>query len=133
MLHNLKHNKILHERNIVLHVHFEDVPLVTRAKRVRVEDLGNGFYKMVVNYGFMNAPDIPKALLIAAKDHQIDIEMMDTSFFVSREVLVPNPCQRISVWRQRLFSVMSRNAQSATAYFQIPTNRVLELGAQVKF
>jgi KUP system potassium uptake protein len=133
MLHNLKHNKILHERNIVLHVHFDDVPLITRAKRVQVEDLGNGFFKMVVNYGFMNAPDIPKALTIAAKDHKIDIEMMDTSFFVSREVLVPTACKRISVWRQRLFSLMARNAQSATAYFQIPTNRVLELGAQVKF
>ena len=133
MLHNLKHNKILHERNIVLHVHFDDVPLITRARRVKVEDLGNGFFKMVVNYGFMNTPDIPKALTIAAKDHQIDIEMMDTSFFVSREVLVPTQCQRISVWRQRLFSLMARNAQSATAYFQIPTNRVLELGAQVKF
>ena len=133
MLHNLKHNKILHERNIVLHVHFDDVPLITRARRVRVDDLGNGFFKMVVNYGFMNAPDIPKALTIAAKDHKIDIEMMDTSFFVSREVLVPTQCQRISVWRQRLFSLMARNAQSATAYFQIPTNRVLELGAQVKF
>jgi KUP system potassium uptake protein len=133
MLHNLKHNKILHERNIVLHVHFEDVPLVTRARRVKVEDLGNGFFKMVVNYGFMNAPDIPKALTIAAKDHGIEFDMMDTSFFVSREVLVPTPCQRISVWRQRLFSLMARNAQSATAYFQIPTNRVLELGAQVKF
>ncbi len=133
MLHNLKHNKILHERNIVLHVHFDDVPLITRAKRVNVTDLGNGFFKMVVNYGFMNAPDIPKALTIAAKDHGLEFDMMDTSFFVSREVLVPTQCQRISVWRQRLFSLMARNAQSATAYFQIPTNRVLELGAQVKF
>ena len=133
MLHNLKHNKILHEQNIVLHVNFQDVPLITRARRVQVENLGNGFYKMVVNYGFMNAPDIPKALTIAAKDHKIDVEMMDTSFFVSREVLVPTQCQRISVWRQRLFSLMARNAQSATAYFQIPTNRVLELGAQIKF
>ena len=133
MLHNLKHNKVLHEKNIVLHVNFQDVPLITRARRVQVEDMGNGFYKMVVNYGFMNAPDIPKALTIAAKDHKIDVEMMDTSFFVSREVLVPTQCQRISVWRQRLFSLMARNAQSATAYFQIPTNRVLELGAQVKF
>lgn len=132
MLHNLKHNKVLHERNIVLHVQFEDVPLVTRAKRLEVTDLGHGFYRMIVRYGFMNAPDIPKALA-HAKQHGIDFEMMDTSFFVSREVLVPNPCTRISIWRQRLFSVMSRNAQSATAYFQIPTNRVLELGAQVKF
>ena len=133
MLHNLKHNKVLHEKNIVLHVNFQDVPLITRARRVQVEDMGNGFYKMVVNYGFMNAPDIPKALTIAAKDHKIEVEMMDTSFFVSREVLVPTQCRRISVWRQRLFSLMARNAQSATAYFQIPTNRVLELGAQVKF
>jgi len=132
MLHNLKHNKVLHERNIVLHVQFEDVPLVARSKRLEVGDLGHGFYKIIVHYGFMNAPDIPKALS-HAKQHGIDFEMMDTSFFVSREVLVPNPCTRISIWRQRLFSVMSRNAQSATAYFQIPTNRVLELGAQIKF
>ena len=106
---------------------------MTRAKRVTVEDLGDGFFKMVVHYGFMNAPDIPKALAIAAKDHGIEFDMMDTSFFVSREVLVPTRSQSISVWRQRLFSLMARNAQSATAYFQIPTNRVLELGAQVKF
>jgi KUP system potassium uptake protein len=133
MLHNLKHNKILHERNVVLHVLFEDVPLVPRAQRVAIEDLGNGFYSMVVHYGFMNTPDIPKALTVAAKDHNMEFDMMDTSFFVSREVLIPTKCERISIWRQRLFSLLSRNAQSATAYFQIPSNRVLELGAQVKF
>ena len=132
MLHNLKHNKVLHERNVVLHVQFEDIPLVTRARRVEIEDLGRGFYKMVVRYGFMNTPDIPKALTIVAREHGITFDMMDTSFFVSREVLVPGPSKRISVWRQRLFSLMARNAQSATAYFQIPTNRVLELGAQIK-
>ena len=92
MLHNLKHNKVLHERNIVLHVQFEDVPLVTRAKRLEVTDLGHGFYRMIVRYGFMNAPDILKALA-HAKQHGIDFEMMDTSFFVSREVLVPNPAR----------------------------------------
>jgi KUP system potassium uptake protein len=133
MLHNLKHNKVLHERNIVLHVLFEDTPLVPRGQRVAIEDLGNGFYSMLVRYGFMNTPDIPKALTVAAKDHNMDFDMMDTSFFVSREVLIPNPCKRFSLWRQRLFGLMSRNAQSATAYFQIPSNRVLELGAQVKF
>jgi KUP system potassium uptake protein len=133
MLHNLKHNKILHDRNIVLHVRFEDMPLVPRSERIVLADLGNGFYSMVVRYGFMNTPDIPKALTVAAKDHAIEVDMMDTSFFVSREVLIPTKCQRIAIWRQRLFGLMARNAQSATAYFQIPSNRVLELGAQVKF
>jgi KUP system potassium uptake protein len=133
MLHNLKHNKILHERNIVLHVKFEDAPLVPRAARVAVEDLGHGFHSMTVRYGFMNTPDIPKALTVAAKDHDMEFDMMDTSFFVSREVLIPNKCKRLAVWRQRLFGLLARNAQSATAYFQIPSNRVLELGAQVKF
>jgi KUP system potassium uptake protein len=133
MLHNLKHNKILHERNIILHVKFDDVPLVPRAKRVEITDLGNGFQTMVVRYGFMNAPDIPKALTVAAKEHGVDFDMMDTSFFVSREVLVPTRCNRIAIWRQRLFGLMARNAQSATAYFEIPSNRVLELGAQIKF
>jgi KUP system potassium uptake protein len=133
MLHNLKHNKILHERNIILYVKFEDVPLVPRTKRVEVTDLGNGFRTMVIRYGFMNAPDIPKALTVAAKEHGVEFDMMDTSFFVSREVLVPTKCRRIAVWRQRLFGLMARNAQSATAYFEIPSNRVLELGAQIKF
>jgi KUP system potassium uptake protein len=133
MLHNLKHNKILHERNIILHVKFDDVPLVPRTKRVEVTDLGNGFSTMVIHYGFMNAPDIPKALAVAAKEHDVAFDMMDTSFFVSREVLVPTKSKRIAVWRQRLFGLMARNAQSATAYFEIPSNRVLELGAQVKF
>ena len=133
MLHNLKHNKILHERNIILNVKFEDVPLVPRGKRISITDLGNGFFTMVVHYGFMNSPDIPKALTSAAKDHGVEFDMMDTSFFVSREVLVPTSSKRISLWRQRLFGLMARNAQSATAYFQIPSNRVLELGAQVKF
>jgi KUP system potassium uptake protein len=133
MLHNLKHNKILHERNIILHVKFDDVPLVPRGKRIEIANLENGFFSMVIHYGFMNTPDIPKALTIAAKDHGVEFDMMDTSFFVSREVLVPTKCRRIAVWRQRLFTLMARNAQSATAYFQIPSNRVLELGAQVKF
>jgi KUP system potassium uptake protein len=133
MLHNLKHNKILHDRNIVLHVRFEDLPLVPRSERIVLNDLGNGFYSMTVRYGFMNTPDIPKALAVAAKDHGMDFDMMDTSFFVSREVLIATQCKRISLWRQRLFGLMARNAQSATVYFQIPSNRVLELGAQVKF
>ncbi|TAG77616.1 MAG: potassium transporter Kup [Betaproteobacteria bacterium] len=133
MLHNLKHNRILHERNVILHVKFEDVPLVPRTKRLHVEALGDGFYAMVVRYGFMNTPDIPKVLTSVAKDYDLEFDMMDTSFFVSREVLIPTKCKRISIWRQRLFSLMARNAQSATAYFQIPSNRVLELGAQVKF
>jgi KUP system potassium uptake protein len=88
---------------------------------------------MVVHYGFMNSPDIPKALAIAAKEHDVEFDMMDTSFFVSREVLIPTRCKRIAIWRQRLFGMMARNAQSATAYFEIPSNRVLELGSQVKF
>ncbi len=133
MLHNLKHNRILHERNVILHVKFDDVPLVPRTKRLQVEALGDGFYAMVVHYGFMNTPDIPKVLTSVAKEHDLEFDMMDTSFFVSREVLIPTKCHRISIWRQRLFSLMARNAQSATAYFQIPSNRVLELGAQVKF
>jgi KUP system potassium uptake protein len=81
----------------------------------------------------MNTPDVPKALTVAAQAHNMEFDMMDTSFFMSREVLIPGPCKRFSLWRQRLFGLMSRNAQSATAYFQIPSNRVLELGAQIKF
>ncbi|MEN9560478.1 MAG: hypothetical protein RLZZ502_1689 [Pseudomonadota bacterium] len=133
MLHNLKHNRVLHERVVLLTVKIEDVPLVPREDRVEVEEMGAGtnFYKVLVRYGFMNTPDIPKALL-GYQDGIISFDMMDTSFFVSRETLVPEKSSKMAVWRQRLCVLLARNSQPAHAFFKIPTNRVLELGAQVK-
>ncbi len=130
MLHNLKHNKVLHERNVLLTVKFADVPLVPREGRLEIQSLGQGFFRMQVNYGFMNTPNIPKALA-AAESQSMYFDMLDTSFFLSRETLVPRDSPAFALWRQRMFVWLSRNAQTATAYFRIPSNRVLELGAQV--
>ncbi len=131
MLHNLKHNKVLHERNVMLNVHFADVPLVPREGRLEIANLGHGFFCVIVHYGFMNTPNIPKALA-NAEALGLYFDMMDTSFFVSRETLMPRSTPAFALWRQRIFVWMSRNAQSATTYFRIPSNRVLELGAQIR-
>ncbi len=131
MLHNLKHNKVLHERNVLLHVRFLDVPLVPREGRLEVTHLGHGFFQVIVKYGFMNSPNIPKALS-AAEPMGLYFDVMDTSFFLSRETLIPRDSKVFSIWRQRIFGLMARNAQAATAYFRIPSNRVIELGTQVK-
>jgi KUP system potassium uptake protein len=131
MLHNLKHNRVLHERNVFLHVRFLDVPLVPREARFEIQDLGRGFFRLQVNYGFMNTPNVPK-VLAQAEAHSLYFDMMDTSFFLSREVLVPRPTPIMAMWRQRLFVWLARNGQDATVYFQIPSNRVIELGAQVR-
>jgi KUP system potassium uptake protein len=131
MLHNLKHNKVLHERNVLLTVRFEDVPLIPREGRLEVTHLSKGFFRVIVRYGFMNTPNVPKALS-HAEPMGLYFDMMDTSFYVSRETLVPTKSPALATWRQRAFVFMARNSQPATTFFRIPTNRVLELGAQVK-
>jgi KUP system potassium uptake protein len=131
MLHNLKHNRVLHERNVLLNVRFLDVPLVPREARFEIRDLGRGFFVIQVNYGFMNTPNVPK-VLAQAQASSLYFDMMETSFFLSRETLLPRPTPAFAMWRQRLFAWMARNGQAATAYFQIPSNRVIELGAQVR-
>jgi KUP system potassium uptake protein len=132
MLHNLKHNRVLHERVILLTVKIEDVPLIGREHRVEVEEMAQGFYRVLIRYGFMNTPDVPKALRHCEAETGLHFDMMDTSFFVSRETLVPTTSPRMALWRQRLCVLLARNSQPAHAFFKIPTNRVLELGAQVK-
>jgi KUP system potassium uptake protein len=131
MLHNLKHNKVLHERNILLTVRFADVPLIPREGRLEIIQLGGGFFRIQVNYGFMNTPNIPRALS-QAEPHGMYFDLMDTSFFLSRETLLPRDSPAMALWRQHVFVWFARNAQTATAYFQIPPNRVLELGAQIR-
>jgi KUP system potassium uptake protein len=131
MLHNLKHNKVLHERVIVLTVVFQDIPHVDESERVEVRPLGENFYKVFVIYGFKDETDIPRALELCAPSG-LEFNMLDTSFFLSRETLIPTARPGMAVWREKLFISMSRNAGSVTAYFQIPTNRVVELGTQVE-
>ncbi|MDD2948734.1 MAG: potassium transporter Kup [Rugosibacter sp.] len=133
MLHNLLHNKVLHERVILLNVNTQDIPHVADQDRLQVLPLAHGFHRITVNYGFSDKPDIPNALKMAEQAGMAPIEMMETSFFLGRETVVPSGKSALPLWRQILFMWMFRNAESATAYFKIPTNRVVELGAQIEF
>jgi len=131
LLHNLKHNKVLHERVILLTVKIEDVPYVHASKRIWFEDLEAGFYRLVVKYGFMEEPDVPAALALAT-DCGARFKMMDTSFFLARQTLIASSRPGMALWREKLFAWMLRNAESAMEFFRLPTNRVVELGSQVE-
>jgi KUP system potassium uptake protein len=134
MLHNLNHNKVLHDRVVVLNVVTEDVPHIPDGERVRVEALSEGFYRVFVRYGFKDDPDLPQAMALCA-DQGLSFDMMETSFFLGRETVVRlplSPGRHMARWRQILFNWMFRNADSATAFFKIPPNRVVELGSQVE-
>ena len=131
LLHNLNHNKVLHERIVLLTVDTRDIPHVADDERIEIQPLGGEFYRAIVHYGFKDEPDVPRALeLAAAKD--LKFEMMETSFFLSRQTLVPKAGPGMALWRDKLFAVMARNASSATTYFKIPANRVVELGTRIE-
>jgi KUP system potassium uptake protein len=130
-LHNLKHNKILHERVIVLEVDTLDVPRVPDAKRVEVERLGKGFYAVKARYGFMEQPDVPAALR-ACRPHGIAYDEMETSFFLGRETLVPAQRSKLGRWRRGFFISLSNTASASKAFFRIPPNRAIELGNQIQ-
>lgn len=131
LLHNLKHNQVLHMRNVVLTVVFREVPWVPMSERVTVQALGHGFWQITVYFGFMNTPDVPKALLLT-ESHGLRLDPFETSFFLSRETVVPAPKGGMARWRERLFSAMSRNAGSVVEFFKLPSNSVVELGARVQ-
>lgn len=131
LLHNLAHNKVLHERVILLKVVTKDIPWVSESERLELQHFGNEFYSIIVRYGFMDNPDIPKALEQCRK-FGFEYDLMSTSFFLSRETLIATERPGMALWREKLFVAMARNASSATAYFNIPTNRVIELGTQVE-
>jgi KUP system potassium uptake protein len=131
LLHNIKHNKVLHERVVILTVAIQDVPYVDDADRCSVKDLGQGFFRMSLRYGFLEETDVPAALTRA------DVcggpfTMMKTSFFLSRQTLLPSAKPGMALWREKLFAWMLRNAASAMEFFRLPTNRVVELGSQVE-
>ena len=131
LLHNLKHNKVLHERNVMLTVEILDEPVTDPTTRVSVAPLADGFYLVSVRYGFSEDPDIPAALL-GVSQCGFPFDMMDTTFFLSRESIVAGDRPGMTLWRDRLFQILSRNATSATAFFRIPGNRLIELGTQVE-
>ena len=131
LLHNLKHNRILHERVILLTVSIEDVPYVDTPRRTEFAELGDGFYRLVIHYGFMQEPDVPAAL-DSVKTCGPVFKMMDTSFFLARQTLIASERPGMAIWREKLFAWMLRNAESAMEFFKLPTNRVVELGSQVE-
>ena len=130
MLHSLKHYKVLHERMVIVTIRIFDVPYVPEIDRVEVADLGESFWQVTVQYGFKDEPDLPAALALCAH-FGLEFDMMDTSFFLGRETLIPHFGGEMAYWRVLLFAVMFRNASSLTAFFKIPSNRVVELGSQV--
>lgn len=131
LLHNIKHNKVLHERVVILTVAIQDVPFVRSEARADLEDLGQGFYRLILRYGFLEETDIPAALQeVAGCGTRFD--MMHTSFFLSRQTLLPSSKPGMAIWREKLFAWMLRNAASAMAFFRLPTNRVVELGSQIE-
>jgi KUP system potassium uptake protein len=131
LLHNLEHNHILHERVILLTVVTNDVPHVDAADRIQVEPLGQGFFRCTLHYGFMEEPDVPEALAHLV-EHGIPLEMEQVTYFLGVETLLSTERKGMARWRERLFAVMSRNAQRATTFFRIPPERVVELGIQIE-
>jgi KUP system potassium uptake protein len=131
LLHNIKHNKVVHERTILLTILTDDVPYALAGDRVTVKALDQGFCRVVAHYGFMEVPNVP-ALLQRVRSERFPIDVDQVSYFLGREQLIPSGGSGMGRWRETLFAYLSRNAQSANTYFRVPPNRVVELGAQVE-
>ncbi len=131
LLHNLKHNQVLHERNILLTIIVEDKPYVTKGNRLLIDDIGKGFYRVRLFYGFMETPDIPAALELCGA-RGLPIDMMTTTFFISHAMIVITPKPSMMYWRKRLFLALTKNAMNAADFFKIPTNRVVEMGTRIR-
>jgi KUP system potassium uptake protein len=131
LLHNIKHNRILHERVIILTVQIEDVPYVVSTDRIISKDLGEGFYRVKMRFGFLEETNVPATLdLVDLCGPKFD--MMHTSFFLSRQTLIASKMPGMAIWREKIFSWMLRNAANAMEFFKLPSNRVVELGSQVE-
>ncbi|MBV9970483.1 MAG: KUP/HAK/KT family potassium transporter, partial [Xanthobacteraceae bacterium] len=131
LLHNFKHNKVLHQRIVLLHVVTRNIPRVPVADRVEISDLGEDFHAVIVYYGFMESPNVPRALARCAQEG-LTFDLMEASFFVGRVTIVGERGSHFGRIRRSVFAAMLRNAQSATEFFRIPSNRVIELGGQVE-
>ncbi|MDH2917915.1 MAG: KUP/HAK/KT family potassium transporter, partial [Sideroxydans sp.] len=130
LMHNLKHNKILHERNILLTIIVEDKPYVTAGNRMLISELRQEFFRVKLFYGFMETPDIPAALARCSSEG-LPFDMMDTSFFMTRAMIEIGEKSGMAKWRARLFLVLSKNAMGAADFFKIPANRVVEMGTRI--
>jgi len=132
LLHNLKHNKVLHERNVFLHVRTLPVPWTTAHQRIKINELGENFYQIQLSFGFMETPNVPKALNQAQKQNGLLFDPMDTTYFVGRHTITARARPGLPLWRNHLFAFMRRNAAPATGFFRIPGNRLVELGTEVE-
>jgi KUP system potassium uptake protein len=131
LLHNLKHNKVLHERVVLMKIETQDIPHVPDEQRLEVKHLEHNFHTVTVHYGFMDEPNIPRALA-QLRLMQFRFNLLETSFFIGREKVVVSSRSGLLGWRKRLFVFLHRTMLSATEYFRIPTNRVVELGGQIE-
>ena len=132
LMHNLKHNKVLHERNVFLTVETLPIPYALAGRRLKIESIGDEFYRVYIRFGFMETPDVPLALMRSCDLGGVYFDPMDTTFFASRETIVASANRGMPIWRDKLFALMHRNAAPATGFFRIPGNRLVELGAQVE-
>ena len=130
LLHNLKHNKVLHEHNVILTIVNEDIPHVALKDRVQIEPISDKFMRLVLHFGFMERPNVPKALAVARKQGW-HFDIMSTSFFLSRRSVRPDPRSGMPKWQDGLYIFLAHNADDASSYFQLPTDRVVEIGTQV--
>ena len=130
LMHNLKHNRVLHERNIILSIKIEDTPRVPRHERVQIEKVSDGFTRVVARYGFMETPSVPK-IFEHCRRRDLKVDFSSTSFFLSRRALKRTMKSEMPRWQERLFIWLARKSEDATEYFQIPTDRVVEVGTQV--
>jgi KUP system potassium uptake protein len=131
LLHHVKHNRSLHRRVVLLSIASEKRPTVVDETRLVITDLGQGFYRVIVRFGFIETPRISRVLALCAAQG-LEIDLMATTFVLGRETLLLSGRSRMARWRKRLYAILARNAPSATAYFEIPANRVIELGVQIE-
>jgi KUP system potassium uptake protein len=131
LLHNLKHNKVLHANNLFVTVRNHEVPWIGMDKRTEIESLGHDCWQVIVNYGFKNDPDLPKALQ-QIKGRGCNLDAMTTSYFLSRDIVIPTIGSGMAQWREKLFAQMHHNASGAAAFLNLPNNAVVELGSKIE-
>ncbi|WP_374316754.1 potassium transporter Kup [Aquabacterium sp.] len=131
LLHNLKHNKVLHEQNLFVTVNLHEVPWIGFEKRIEITPLGRSCWQVILHFGFKNEPDVPEALKLL-KQHRVNIDDMETSYFLSRDIVIPTIGSGMAPWREKLFASMHRNASGAADFLSLPTNRVIEMGSKVE-
>ncbi len=132
LLHHLKHNKVLHREAILLSVRERGVPRVAEDERIKVTDLQHGVWRIVAEYGFMETPNVPDVISAAKKIAPLRAAPLETTYYLGRELILPDGKAPLAHWRKRLYAFMARNARSATEFFSLPPNRVVELGAQLE-